>query len=84
VKIFISIPISLLLAIDGHGFWSFIYATLISNTVVMLMLMYYSRVLPVFNLKLGYLKDLYTFGIWDFVGSQFGLISQIADKLIIG
>ena len=84
VKISISMPISLLLAIDGHGFWSIIYATLISNTVVMLMLMHYSRVLPVFNLKLGYLKDLYTFGIWDFVGSQFGLISQIADKLIIG
>ena len=35
-----------------------------------------------FNLKP--LKELFNFGLWDFIGAQFKLIGDSADKLIIG
>jgi len=84
IKIFISMPTSLYLASNGHGFWSIIYATLLANGVTMLILVYHSKILPVFNLKLSFLRDLLHFGMWDFVGAQFKLIGDSADKLIIG
>jgi O-antigen/teichoic acid export membrane protein len=84
VKIAISMPTSLTLAINGYGFWSIIYATLLSNVVVLLMLIYFSKIRPTFSLRLSCLKDLFSFGLWDFVGAQFKLIGDSADKLIIG
>ncbi len=84
LKVVFSMVTSLTLALHGYGFWSIIYAMLLSHTMALLLLLYVSRLIPCFSLNLNPLKDLFHFGLWDFIGAQFMLIGDSADKLIIG
>lgn len=84
LKVGCSMAISLTLALRGYGFWSLIYAMLLSHAAGLIALFYVSRLMPRFSYNLTPLKDLFHFGLWDFAGAQFKLIGDSADKLIIG
>lgn len=84
LKVALQIAISLTLALNDFGFWSIIVAVLISNFFALILLLLIAQYAPKFSFNLKPLKDLYHFGLWDFLGAQFKLISDSADKLIIG
>jgi O-antigen/teichoic acid export membrane protein len=84
LKVVFSMVTSLTLALLGFKFWSIIYAMLLSHAVALVLLTYTSRLIPRFSINLSPLKDLFNFGLWDFIGAQFKLIGDSADKLIIG
>ena len=84
LKTMLQMSTSLTLALNGFGFWSIIIAMLFSNSCSLLMLLYAARYLPGFSLNLNPLRELFHFGLWDFIGAQFKLIGDSADKLIIG
>ena len=84
IKITISMGTSLSLALNDYGFWSIIYAMLLAQIVSLVLLLYVTRLFPKLSFKLYYLKDLFHFGLWDFIGGQFQLLGDSADKIIIG
>ena len=84
IKVTTSMATSLSLAINGYGFWSIIYAMLLAQTVSLVLLLYASRLMPAFCFNFKYLKELFHFSLWDFIGAQFKLVGDSADKIIIG
>jgi len=84
VRVMVSIAVSLSLALNGFGFWSMIYSMISAQLVALVLLFYATRLFPKITLKFDYLKELYHFGLWDFIRSQVGLIGDNADKIIIG
>ena len=84
VKVLISMAVSLSLALNGVGFWSMIYSMLSAQLVALVLLLYVTRLFPRVSFKFGYLKELFHFGLWDFLGAQVGLLGDNADKIILG
>ncbi|MCR8924115.1 lipopolysaccharide biosynthesis protein [Dasania sp. GY-MA-18] len=84
VNVFLSIIISLVLALNGFGYWSIIIATIASNFVAMLLMIIKAKIRPHISIKHQYLKDLMSFGVWDFIWGQSKIIGDHIDKLIIG
>jgi teichuronic acid exporter len=84
LRVFISISISLLLALNGFGYWSIIYAMLLSNFFAMLLVRFSSDISPSISFKGRVLRDLFSFGIWDFIWGQAKIIGDNINKIIIG
>ncbi len=84
LRVAVQMATSLTLALHGFGFWSIISAMLLSNIFALILLLYVAKYVPRFSFDLSPLKNLFNFGLWDFIGSQFKLIGDSADKLIIG
>lgn len=84
IKVITSMATSLSLALNGYGFWSIIYAMLLAQLVTLILLIYVSKLMPTFSFNFRYLKDLFHFGLWDFIGAQIQLIGESADKVVIG
>ncbi len=84
IKVAIAMSISLTLAMKGFAFWAIIYAMLVSNSVAMVLLFVASGLVPRLSANLKPLRELLNFGAWDFIGAQFRLVGDSADKLIIG
>ena len=83
-KVFTSMAISLTLALNGFKFWSIIYATLISQFLLLILMLIFAKIVPRPYFGLLYLKQLVHFGKWDFLGGQVSTIAENVDKLIIG
>jgi len=84
IKVTTSMAISLSLALNGYGFWSIIYAMLLSQLVAMILLLKVTRLFPKFSFDFHCLKELFHFSLWDFVGGQIKLVGESVDKIIIG
>jgi O-antigen/teichoic acid export membrane protein len=84
MKVGLSMATSLSFALNGFGFWSLIYAMLVSNVFSVLAMLYVTRYIPRISTDFRPLGELVHFGLWDFLGSQVQLIIDSADKLIIG
>ena len=84
IRVLIAMAVSLSLALNGYGFWSMIYSMISAQLVALILLLYVTRLFPKISLKIGYLKDLFHFGMWDFIGSQANLLADNMDKIIIG
>ena len=83
IKVFFSMGVSLSLALNGYGFWSMIYAMLASQILALLLTTITSKVKASIFFKMKHLKDLLSFGIWDFFWGQTKLVGDNIDKLII-
>jgi len=84
IKVISSMTISLTMALNGYGFWSMIYAMLISQAIALVFLLRATRLYPKFSFNLHCLKDLFHFSLWDFIGGQIKLVGESVDKIIIG
>jgi len=84
LKVALQMATSLTLALNGFGFWSIISAMLLSNLFALILLLHVAEYTPKFSFDLRPLKNLLHFGLWDFIGAQFKIIGDSADKLIIG
>ncbi len=84
VKVLVSMAISFTLALNGFGFWSIIYAMIISGFVSMLIVRMSCSIEPRLFFKYQYFKDLIAFGVWDFLWGQSKMLSDNVDKILIG
>jgi len=84
LKVFISMIISLSLALMGYKFLSIIYAMVISNFIAMLLIRVSCTINPELSLRFGFLKDLLGFSIWNFIWGQSRNLSDNIDKIFIG
>ena len=84
LKVAISISISLTLALNGFGFWSILFASLVSQIVMLILLFIYTGYTVKLTHDLRPLKELFNFSSWSFVNGQFKLLSDNIDKLLVG
>lgn len=84
IKVFVSMCISLTLAMNGFGFWSLIFAMVTSHLVAMILMRYHSTVIPRLGYQMTFFKELLHFGKWDFVWGQAKILSDNLDKILIG
>ncbi|TYK65761.1 lipopolysaccharide biosynthesis protein [Colwellia echini] len=80
----ISIVSSILLALNGFGFWSMIYSMILAQFVVLILTLITSRERLEFKFNGQAFKQLLNFGVWDFFWGQAVLLGENVDKLIIG
>jgi O-antigen/teichoic acid export membrane protein len=83
VRVFVSMGISLSLALNDYGFWSMIYAMLASQLLGLVLTFSMSKVKASVFFKMQHFRDLLKFGVWDFFWGQTKLIGDNIDKLII-
>lgn len=84
IKILSQIPISLILAHNGFGFWSIIYAMLVGQTLSLAIYVGLNKGLILPTYKIFYLRSLFKFSKWDFVAGQAHLLADNVGKLFIG
>lgn len=84
LKVVCSMSISLPMAMMGFSFWSIIAATVASTALSSMLLILSAGGIPRPSFNLSPLRDLVSFSLWDFAGSQIKLLSEQGDKLIIG
>lgn len=83
-KILVSIPLSLLLAIKGYGYWSLILAMLVSSLIATITISWRAKITYKLSFTLKAFKDLLNYASWNFFSLQIRLLSEYIDKLIIG
>ena len=83
-KVVVSMATSISLALNGYEFWSIVIAMLVAQSVYTMLVIATSQLVPHFRLDTKCLREMFHFGMWDFVNGQFALLSESADKLIIG
>ena len=84
IKVASSILISLSLALHGFGFWSLLFAMLISDIITFIFIRMSCKVSPLFTIDFSPLRPLLKFGVWDFLWGQSKLLGDNIDKIIIG
>jgi O-antigen/teichoic acid export membrane protein len=84
VKVFVSIAISLPLALLGFEFMAIVFAMVVSNLAAMLLTRLSCTIQPRLCMQFSYLKDLVSFGVWDFLWGQSTNLCDNVDKIIIG
>jgi len=79
----ITSSIAIVLALSGYSYWSIVIASLVVPTIVSCILIFKTRWLPKFVIgrEMG---DLYSFGFWNFISAQFGLLVSKVDYFVIG
>jgi len=84
VSVAISICVSLLLALNDFGYWSMIWGMLSSQLTVLILTYIACSIKLRFEFSWPYLKQLMSFGVWDFLWGQAILLGENIDKIIIG
>ncbi len=83
VGVIVSIVVSLLLALNGFGYWSMVCAMILSQFIILIFSLHFSVFTLKFGFKLSSFKQLLNFGVWDFFWGQAVLLSENLDKMII-
>lgn len=83
-KVIVSMAVSLTFALNGFGFWAMIYAMLISQVITFFLTLFVSKLKLKLSLELKYLKELFNFSLWNFIGGQVQLFGDSIDRLMIG
>ena len=76
--------LTLLLAVMGWGYWSLVYGQLIPLVVVAILLCVKANWVPRIYFNNSLMKQVYDFGIWNFLKMQLDFISMHIDKFISG
>jgi O-antigen/teichoic acid export membrane protein len=84
VSMAISIVSSIILALNGFGFWSMIYSMILAQFVVLILTLISSSERLEFKFNVQAFRQLLNFGLWDFFWGQAVLLGENVDKLIIG
>lgn len=84
IKILISMPVSLLMAFYGFGYWALIVSGLGASLIATIALSFHAKI----SFRIRYTKkafrDLRNFASWNFFSLQVRLLSEYVDKLVIG
>lgn len=84
IKVLVSMPVSLLLAAYGFGYWALIVAMLSSTLVATVSLCLRAKI----SYRLRYTNkafmELLNYASWNFFSLQVRLLSEYIDKLLIG
>lgn len=81
---FLGMLASVIFAIAGFGVWSLVFGPLIGSLFVLIALTYYSRWTPKLKFSLSALKDVFSFGLWVYLGSYINYGINKIDFFIIG
>ncbi|MEW6428225.1 MAG: lipopolysaccharide biosynthesis protein [Thermodesulfobacteriota bacterium] len=83
-KVLVSIPVSLMMAFYGYGYWALIAAMLISTLIATISICLRAKISFHFRFSLKSFSDLLHYASWNFISVQVRLLSEYLDKLIIG
>lgn len=76
--------IAILLAILGFGVWALVYGKIGSILFATILFLIKSRWLPKIEFSFFAFKDLWSFGIWEFLRAQLNYITSYIDYFFIG
>jgi len=84
IKVITSMGISLTLALNGFGFWAIIDSMLAAQIIALILTLITSRFKLKLSFQIKYLRELFHFSIWSFLGGQIKMIGDSIDRLMIG
>lgn len=76
--------LTLIFAINHFQYWSLVYGQLISLIITTIALCIKAKWVPHFQYSHDSMKEVYHFGIWNFLGAQLNFFVRHIDKIIIG
>ncbi len=76
--------ITLILAVQGLKYWSLVSGFISSYILALIYVLIKVKWKPEFGFKKAALKDVFSFGIWNFMRVQISQVNEFADKFIIG
>lgn len=76
--------LTLILAMNHFKYWSLVYGQIIPLLIVTILLCIKTKWIPIFYYNHSSMKQVYEFGMWNFLKTQVQFISQYTDRVIIG
>lgn len=76
--------ITLVLAWMKFGYWALTYGQLAPIFIITLLLCIKVRWIPCLHYNHKLMREIYNFGIWNFLKTQFGFVIEHIDKIVIG
>ena len=84
IKSILSYIVTLILAWFGYSYWSIVYPTLGLTAIWAVIFSIKARWMPMIKFNHQEMKGVYSFGAWNFVRTQIGLIVSKIDYFVIG
>lgn len=84
INTFISYTVTIILAFAGFSYWSIVYPTLFFTLVWSFVYMYKARWLPKLKYSHHCMKEIYSFGFWNFIRTQLSMLVSKIDYFVIG
>ena len=84
IKSFSNSILTLIFAILGFKYWSFVYGLIGCHLISIPIGIYYSKWVPKLVIKKSAVKEIFSFSLWNFLNSQIRMVSAYFDKLIVG
>jgi len=87
VELFRSLSMSLItlvLALSGFKYWSLVWGQLLPLFVATIYLVYKVGWVPRVRYEHASMKQIYSFGMWNFIGGQLDYFNRHVDRFIIG
>ena len=81
---FVTVLSPICFAFAGYGVWSLVIGTLLGSVAAVVALTFYSRFIPKIKFHFWALKDVFSFGLWVYIGSYVKFAINKIDFVIVG